>query len=242
MIGTWRGALILTKHELSRSLKSYILVLFFLVYLIFFLLPMLKSILEGEKHIALEWAVDFLFYTMLPTIGLLCGKLQLQYWKSDPYSKKMAIWRTMPISSKQIALARYLQVLFGAVVTQVPLFTAFYIMIHYSSIQLPISAFIVFSLTWFSISLIITYLIIYLELGFTGKMYSVIYSLFMVVVMGFTMLYVALFRVSMVKLSINTISNVNYWPAVIAAAAATLVYVFGLKALISRLNKREYIG
>jgi len=57
-----------------------------------------------------------------------------------------------------------------------------------------------------------------------------------------TILYVVLFRVSIVKLSIDTINAGNYWPAAIAAAGAALVYVFGLKALISRLNKREYIG
>ena len=242
MLSTWRGAIILTKHELSRSLKSYILVLFFLVYLIIFLLPMIKSLLQGENHIALKWAVDFIFYTLLPAIGLLCGKLQLQYWKTDPYSKKIAIWRTMPITTKQIVLARYLQVWFGSFVTQLPLFTAFYLMLHYSNIQIPFFTMVLFFITWFSISLIVTYFIIYLELGFTGKMYSVIYSLFMAVVMICTMAYVLIFKVSMVKTSIDTINAGNWWPAALAAAAAILVYVFGLKALIRRLNYRDYIG
>lgn len=236
----WKGAWFLAKHEMLKDRWRSLITLAFVFYLLIFSIPLFTADLEGESTISFTWATDFIYLSLLPCLGFVFNKTMMGYWKNDSYTKKLAQWHTMPISSKQIALGRLIQLTIVLFIAQLIFFTLQYTALYLDHVNIHILDFAMYSLFWFCYSLTVATSYVYWEIGHTGKRYflmSLIYNF------GFLILTIclAVFKVgNIVVTSLNMIDDGNWWivPAVLAVSVAALF--IGKNRMVDRLEKRSY--
>lgn len=239
-MSVWKGAWYLAKHELYKDRWKSLISLAFIGYLLLFSVPLFSEALSDEDAAALNWATDFIYLSLLPCLGFLMNQTMVRYWKNNAYTQKMAQWRTLPISSKQIALGRLIQltiVLFAALFI---FFALQYISVRMMGTEILISHFVSYALFWFGYSLAIAATYVYFEVGHSGKTY-----LFMSFVYIFIFLLIsiglAVFKVGNVVLaSLQAIERGNGWIVLIALAIGILTLFVGTKLIEKRLENRSY--
>ncbi|MGM0883239.1 MAG: hypothetical protein ACQEXQ_19645 [Bacillota bacterium] len=236
----WKGAWFLAKHEMLKDCWRSLITLAFVFYLLIFSIPLFTADLEGESTISFTWATDFIYLSLLPCLGFVFNKTMMGYWKNDSYTKKLAQWRTMPISSKQIALGRLIQLTIVLFIAQLIFFTLQYSALYLDHVNIPLLDFAMYGLFWFCYSLTVATSYVYWEIGHTGKRYflmSFIYNF------GFLIITIclAVFKAgNIVVTSLNMIDDGNWWivPAVLAVSVAALF--IGKNQMVDRLEKRSY--
>ncbi len=246
-MGKWQGAWLLAKYELRRSKKGYFMSAIFLIYLLIFLLPLIYNALSRKAnddgvYEVTYWTIDFIYICLLSIIGLFIGKLYMNYWKNDPLGKKLALWRTLPITSEHVVYGKLIQTTIGVFLCQIPFYSAFYFMIYYSDLAVSLDAFIFFFCLWLTISFLILFFVIYLELVKPGKIYSIIYFSYMLIIMIAIATYSFFARNSLVLLSLQQFEEGNYSWLIVAVVVTAAVYIVGLRFTVKQLDNRDYFG
>ncbi|RCW48917.1 hypothetical protein [Paenibacillus prosopidis] len=235
----WKGAWFLAKHEMLKDRWRSLITLAFIIYLLIFSIPLFTADLEGESN-PFTWATDFIYLSLLPCLGFVFNKTMMGYWKNDTYTKKMAQWRTMPISSKQIALGRLIQLTIVLFIAQLIFFTLQYSVLYMNHVNIPVLDFVMYGLFWFCYSLALATAYVYWEIGHTGKTY---FLMNFICIFGFLVITIclAVFKAgNIVVTSLHVIENGNWW-IVLAVLAVTVAALFiGKNRMVERLEKRSY--
>jgi len=122
-------------------------------------------------HILVEW----IYLSMFPIFGLVMNKFSWGLWKDDAYSRRLAHWRSMPIPVSSIVKARMLQSLVTA-----PIGAIIFMGIQYAigpSLRDAVTPleWIGNGAVWTCYAFAILAFIVWLELGFSGKIYCIYY-------------------------------------------------------------------
>lgn len=239
-MNTWQGAWFLAKDELKRARWKHLVTLIFIGYLALFLIPMFEEGLEAKDAFSVYWALDFVTLTLLPSLGLMSTQGMGFYWKIDSYTKKLAIWRTMPISIKQIALGRVMLLLVNGVTAQIIFFIIFYFAGRSIISSIELDTYIPFALLWIGYSTASGIIYIYVETGYSGKVYFWFCMIITFVYLGTMIFYTFLLKQSLVLASFEAIGNGAWWISFIGIALAVLAIAIGRPIIEKKLRTRSY--
>lgn len=240
-MGDWRGAWYLAKHEIRRNFWGNALVLIIIGYLLMFLVPMTSETVKDGFSGNMNWTLDFLMIALLPCLGLISGQMMTAYWKQDLFTKKIIYWRTMPISLRQIALGKLIQMAMMLLATHTVFFILYFAGLRMLEVDIPITGSILNALFWFSYSLVCSTLYIYLEVSYSGKMYTVFCFITTFVFLAATLLYSNLYGASLVIIILESSMNGNWWLAFIGIAIGAAAFFIGLSAMEKRLRSRAFV-
>jgi hypothetical protein len=169
---SWKAAYAVTAFELRREWGGLVLTCLFSLYFgfIFTGLDIQSETSDGSARTMaslMNWVCLFGF----PLFGSPMSRNSFHCWRDDPFTRRIAHWRTMPIPVPTIVRARYLQsiaimIIFGG------LFSALIYGFHDGIRDLAgPGEWIASTVVWIAYGLIVQIGYILLELGFNGKTY-----------------------------------------------------------------------
>ncbi|NIK79568.1 fumarate reductase subunit D [Paenibacillus castaneae] len=238
-MNVWKGAWFLAKHELAKDRWKSLISLLIVGYLLLFTVPLFLDANSDETG-SINWAMDFVYLTILPCLAFCFNQSMMRYWKNDAYTHKIAQWRTMPISSKQIAIGRLIQLTIVLFVTQLVFFSLQYLIVYMNDVNISIGYFALYGLLWFAYSLTIASMYVYWELGHTGKTYFIMNLLYILLYLILTLCLALLKIGNIVITSLHFIEDGNGWIVLVALAITALALFIGMKRIENRLEKRSY--
>lgn len=176
MTGIWRGALHIVRYELRTSWGGMLLTLFMFTYFVITTLPFIHGILTEDSGFGKEvsWLVDLLYFCIMPNLGFLFNRSAWRAWREDNYSKRLALWQTMPIRIEQLIAGRLLLLVVVAIPTALLFFGVQYAALESVRDAFGIAAYLNYVITWLGFSMFWAVTYVYMELGFPGKMYMFI--------------------------------------------------------------------
>lgn len=238
-IGMWQGAWRIALQELKVGWRGYLLTLILIAYGAFFSGLLLHGHLSGEFIWRMNWGLDLAYFSMVPLLGFLMDPTMFRYRKEDTYSRKLAEWQTMPISVGQIVAGRmmlYIAVLF---IDCVLYFGAQYAAIEELRDTLGPAGFALNLLTWFGFGVVAGSLLIFMELGVSGRFYYN-FCIFFIFFMGIISLFITAFHGNLVLHAIEAAAERNVLTAAVSMVAAAAA-VIGFGALLHRrIHKRSF--
>lgn len=238
-MNTWQGAWCLAKEELRRIRWKHIITLIFIGYLLIFLVPMFSDSREDNSAFAF-WAMDFITVSLLPMLGLMSTQQSGFYWKMDSYSKKLAAWRTMPITIKQIVLGRILLFLTNGLTAKIVFFTIYYLFARSLGANMRLMDFILYALFWIGLSIAIGIFYIYFETGYSGMQYFWFCTVIALLILAGMAFYSYTTRDSLVLLSYETIAQGGWWLPLVGILLGTASFLLVRKAMEKKLRTRSY--
>lgn len=238
-MSTWQGAWYLAKEELRRVRWKHLLTIFFIGYLLIFLVPMFADAREDNREFG-YWAMDFITVTLLPLLGMMSTQTTGFYWKMDSYTKKLAAWRTMPITIKQIVLGRMLLFLVNGLMAKIIFFIGYYLFARSLNVSLELIDFILYALFWTSYSVAVGIIYLFFETGFSGKKYFWFCTVASLVLLAGMLTYTYLSKNSLVLLSYEKIAEGQWWIAVIMMLLGIATFFIGRAVMEKKLRTRSY--
>ncbi|GGG16293.1 hypothetical protein [Paenibacillus abyssi] len=237
---TWQGAWQIVKHEIRRDKLGLLFSLMFFTYVAVILIPIFNERLESEA-MGQNWLLDFMYLSLLPNLGFVMNRTMFRYWRDDPFTKKIAAWRTMPISPAHIAAARFILLSIVLIAGWLYFFSLEYIFISAFHEKLSFLQYIGFAAFWLGYALIFACQYVYLELGFSGKFYVsacfVYFALF-----GLLTYLINLSGDGAVFGVIKAVQNGQWWISALSLAVAVVALLFTNLMLRKRLAKRNLLN
>ena len=239
-MGLWKGSWYLAKHELAKDGWKSLFTLLFIGYLLLFTVPLLNDALNGEKESLIGWAADFIYLTILPVLGFVVNQTMMRYWKENSYTRKMAYWRILPISSKQIALGRIIQLAIVLFAAQLVFFILQFLLVRNMGADISAGHFALYGLFWFGYSLTIAITYVYWEVGHNGKMYFFSNLAYMVILLAVSV-SLAIFKLgNVVVTTLQAIVDGSWWLALAAIVVSAIAVFIGVNRIEKRLEQRSY--
>jgi hypothetical protein len=140
---------------------------------------------NGQKGSLLA---DFLLVSLIPMLGFTFSRRSMKYWSEDSYTRSLAYLRSMPIPSAVILCKRKVQAFFAFVLNGTLFFGLMYAISSHLRIELSLSLYFAFALTWVGFGLVLTGVYISIELLVSGKAYLWFTMLIVLLSLGSTQL------------------------------------------------------
>ncbi|QHW31201.1 hypothetical protein GZH47_10250 [Paenibacillus rhizovicinus] len=240
---TWQGAMTLLRLEGRRSWIGLLATMALFVYVgVVIIMPLFDDMLTqgGAKGYGYDWASNFLYLSLLPTMGFIMNRSMFCYWSRDSYTRKLAYWRTLPISWNAILVSRMLQHVVVLSIVSICFFATQYSLLAPMREQLAPGDFVLYVLTWYGYSMMVGATYVYLELTMKGKVYFVVCSCYLI----FYALLVLILQMTDTNLVLRTIAASRHhhwlWPGVSLALGAAVTVLIGWLARM-RLAKRSLL-
>lgn len=239
-MGLWQGAWRLARFELGTSKGGVVMTAVMFTYMAVIGMALLDDLFSGELGRRLRWAPDFIYLAMLPNMGFLLNRALTRVWQDDPYSRKLAVWRTMPISLKQIVLGRVISLVLLAIPIWLLFFGLQYGLSHAARSGLDLLEFANFSLFWLAYSYTAGMLYIYCEMGFSGRTYFTI-CLTSILIYVPAIYLIWLSGQTAIERVWEAASSGNWIPTLCAWAIALACLTAGRAAIERRIQSRDLL-
>ncbi|MBM7566082.1 hypothetical protein [Paenibacillus sacheonensis] len=237
---SWQGAMALLRFEGRQSWIGLLITIAFYTYVNVIMLPVLQELLTSEGGGGFGWIGDFLYLTILPMMGFVMNRSMFRYWIQDPYTRKLAYWRTMPIGWDAIVLSRMLQHVIVMTFVAAYYFVLQYVLLGAIRELLSPGEYVLYALTWYGYALMAGATYVFFEQTVRGKTY-------LAVCFGYVLVFVLLellLRATDTELLFRSIEEARghrfAWPAVslVLGAGATALIGFSIR---KRLAKRSLL-
>lgn len=118
--------------------------------------------------------IDIVLLVFMSMNGFVFSKgyFNNPYWKTDSFTKQLAMLRSLPIPVESLAMSRSLQVAIMSPITTMTFFTVFYFASEWAR-GLPLGTFILFALVWFSFGNSVSCWFVIEEWSRSGKRYLI---------------------------------------------------------------------
>lgn len=238
----------LAKKEIKYhwlSLLLTLLVTIFFAFMISVLLDQSVKKVFGTDMMHYNFILlDILFVLFTISLGanFMSGPyLSLRAIKEDPFSKRMAMLRTLPIPVPVLALSRTLMMFMILLVMSIVFFSTLALSLPDPFFQHIDSAdFVVFILFWFGCSLGIGGMNPFIEYGTNGKVLHLTpYIFFVILAATFTTFY-QLSELGLVELILLGVKSIGWTFALFSLLPGIAGFLLWNKILTIRLLKRDY--
>ena len=239
-MSTWRAAWRIASYEIRTGWAGLLITMIMFTYVAVVTIPLLDDLLAGKLPGSYGWIPDYLYLTVLPNMGFLLNPSVLHYWRDDPYTKKLAAWRSLPISDAQIASGRLLQMILNTLPVWVFLFALQYGLL-YREAGLGAGEYVNYALFWLGYSVLFAVMYVCLEQSLPGRAYFLA-----------CMCYVPLYLLLTLILHYSGITIVlriaeaaeqgNWLPTGIMLALAAAAVWAGKAALQRLIGRRNILG
>ncbi|NGZ77427.1 hypothetical protein [Saccharibacillus alkalitolerans] len=237
MGGTWRQAWLIVGRELKIDRYYLSGSLVFILYMGFFGGITLGEIAEDKRMLLL---VDLIFWIIASMVGFYFSRRITKYITEDSYTHMLAHYRTLPIATEVLVVARYMQLLMATLCNGVLLFGLMYAVSSGIREQMTLGEYAAFALTWTAFGVTLNCFYIMMEFLLRGKGYFW-YSLVLMLVLELAILSLHLSGVSVVQSSIEISARLGgaspaMW--IMLALGAVSAYV-SYRFIVRRLPLRD---
>ncbi|MRN55478.1 hypothetical protein [Paenibacillus monticola] len=170
-----------------RVLWTFLFSILFMGYLALLTGMVVDDVLDSNGQTG-SLLVDFLLVSLIPMLGFTFSRRTMKYWSEDPYTKTLAYFRSMPIPSAVILCKRKFQAVLAFVLNGGLFFVLMYILSSHLRIELSLSSYLSFALSWVGLGLVLTGVYISMELLVSGRAYFWLTILIVLLSMGSTFL------------------------------------------------------
>lgn len=195
--------------------------------------------MQGAARVVGNIAADLVTVSMTCTLGFVFTRDYLSFYWSDAFSRRLAFYRKLPVTDKEIVAARYLVFLITIPPMALCYFAGMYVPVQWEHLVTG-TEFVQAALVWLGISLAGGSGFMYMEQGMPGKAYM---ELTLLVVFGL-LLAVVVLNLSGIHLVGGSVALVRSWGigASVAGIAAGGAVAWGVAPLIvRRLASRDLI-
>lgn len=180
----WSNAWFIVSVELKRARGGLIITTLMYAYFCLFGSFITNELYDNNSvepvSMGVSFLADILFVCSLSSIGFFLTGEYRNYWQSDIFSKRLMYMRSLPIDTKEIVLARYIQIGMSSLYSSVIFFVPFYFLSVLGE-RFTVVEYISFAAVWMGFGACMSIVFAYKELGGSGKSYF-IYCLAWVVV------------------------------------------------------------
>lgn len=194
---------------------------------------------DADVPVGLYGLVDWFYLTFVPVLGLPMSKAAWGTWRDDPFSVRLAQWRTMPIPLDAIVKSRMLQSALLLIVSNTVFILLQYVFSSGIRAVVTPGQWALVGLFWSLYAAAVLAMAIWAELGLSGKMYCFLYLGHMILT-GVLSILLAWRQISVFEKVLETVKNGN-GPVLIAGAAiaAGLAIWIGFRLTVRRIGMRS---
>jgi len=183
--------------------------------------------------------IDWMFLAIMPIMGSCMNRTVFSIWRDDSHTRRMAVLRAYPIPLPVVIGSRVMQTVLLTTINVTAMLALIYALSPDLRDNVSIVRWIVFDAMWICYSLIVGSVLIWLELGHSGKRYVLIYLIGFVIVSAIV--------ITMSWLSVHPFTEVLAWtelagaPAILLgllAAAAAALWI-GYRVTIRKIRTRS---
>lgn len=179
----WRNAWFIVKVDLKRTrwglIVSTLMYAYFSVFGSFIVNELVQdSIKPGSLRTS--FLADIMFLCSLSCIGFFMTGEYRNYWRSDVFSKRLMYMRSLPIGTKELVLARYMQMGINLLYLSLIYFVPFYFLCVLGE-RFTLTEYFSFTIFWLCFGACISIVFAYKEMGSSGRSYF-LFSMVWVVV------------------------------------------------------------
>ncbi len=236
----WRAVRMIIAFEMRREWTGVLVTFLFACYFgIIFSGSAIDPLDRSGAARFYDGVRDWVYLFGFPLFGSMMNRTIFGYWRDDPFTRRIAHWRTMPIPLSAIVGARYAQaVLMTAVVGSG--FIALQYAIHWGFRErVELSEWVAAGFVWVAYGFVIQSAYILLELGFAGKTFVKWY-------LGYSIV-LALLCVLLAWQDVSVFDEVLaastarplVWPAVALVAAVAALWT-GSRLTLRQMQRRRY--
>lgn len=168
----WQGAWYIFRSEMRQSWIGGIITILFFIYVGLIMMPNLNEMLmKEESRLSAGWIADFIYLTLLPMMSFLMNRSIFRCRTEDPYTKRLAYYKTMPISLNAIVIARIMQLFAVLIPVATFFYTVQYVFTDELNELLSIEQYLIFVFIWIGYSIIVGCAFVYLEQAYSGRIY-----------------------------------------------------------------------
>ncbi|MEF3313721.1 hypothetical protein PV433_33055 [Paenibacillus sp. GYB004] len=167
----WSNIWFIVKADVKRAKWGYLISAFMYVYFCFFGSFIVSDLFEtmGNRG-GVGFLADLMFLCSLSCIGFVMSGEYRSYWLSDVFTKKLLYLRSLPISTKELVWARYVQIGINLLIMSAILFIPLYFISLLDDI-LTVTEYISFAVLWMCVGACSSMVFAYKELSGSGKSY-----------------------------------------------------------------------
>lgn len=184
-------------------------------------------------------SADLITVSMVSCLGFVFTKEYFSYYKTDAFSRKLAFYRKLPLTDREIVQARFLVFAVTLLPMALCFFTPIFLMANVDHLATG-PEFIKASLMWLGLSLAGGAGFIYFEMSVSGKAY-----------LGLSMVAVGVFLIAVVGLnasginlvggSLSLVRSYGIWPSIAGLAAGALLACRMAAMTVRRLAVRDLV-
>ncbi|MDF2935798.1 MAG: hypothetical protein K0Q90_1171 [Paenibacillaceae bacterium] len=186
-----------------------------------------------------EWTADLMMVSMSCGLGFVFTKDYLSYYRTDAFSRKLAFYRKLPVTDKEIVTARFLVFLATLLPMALCFFALFYLPVRIEQLATGVE-FTQAAVMWLGLSLAGGAGFLFLEMGFSGKMYLLL-SLVVVVIFLAAIAILNLSGIHLVSGSLSLVRDYGIWPSLAVVAVGAAVAWGTAPLIIRRVASRNLI-
>jgi hypothetical protein len=197
--------------------------------------------LQDERAIQLiqQFTSDWMMLCLATSLGFAFTKDYLDYFRTDAFSRRTAFYRKLPLTNREIVVARHVILLITVVPMSVCFHIPAYLIIRLGSLATGIE-YLGAAVSWLGISLLAGAGYIYLELGFSGRKYLV-YTMLALGIALVLLTGLGFMGIFLVGGSFQLVRNYHAWPPVLSVLAGAAGMWFVAKKTVRRLNVRDLL-
>lgn len=193
----------------------------------------------GENPDAIAGIIDWLLVAIMPIMGMCMSRTIFSIWRDDSYTKRIAVLRAYPIPLPVIIGSRVVQSVVMIPFNVTVMLGLIYALSPDLREQVPGLRWMVFGILWICYSLIVNALILWLELGHSGRRYV---SFYLIGIVTATAIVIALsWRGIHPFLEVLEWTKLDAAPAIILCAIGCAIAALwlGYRATLRKIRTRS---
>ncbi|WP_274364390.1 hypothetical protein [Paenibacillus thermotolerans] len=237
----------LAREELRRSKFSIAFTaVFFLIYggITGFITGEIPAEeLQGESAESMKFVVDFILLALISCIGfgMSKGYLSTPYWRTDYFTVRLSILRSLPIPVHTVVKQRLLQMVFYTAMSVICFFAIFYTVSGWSRDTFSLPEYLLFVLCWASYGFTAGILFLCLEWGGSGKRYLALSFVALLILIAVVALIYFIAGIHITFWLAETITGPIGWAfTLLCMVVAACTVRFGYKRLLYIVQNRDF--
>ncbi|RAU92003.1 hypothetical protein DQG13_28340 [Paenibacillus sp. YN15] len=184
-----------------------------------------------------ESMADLVAVSMTCCLGFTFTRDYFSFYRTDAFSRKLAFYRKLPVTDREIVAARYLVFLISLLPMALCYFAALYLPVRMEQLATG-TEFIQAAVLWLGMSLAGGAGFLYLELGVSGKAYLLLNAVVMGVMLA-AVIALNLGGLHLVGGSLSLVRRCGIWPSLAGVAAGAAIALLVARATVRRLAVRD---